>query len=203
MVIQRTQASLFIHCPLFHSSLAILVLISLIPFSILSPPLRSLIMDQTYQAKLSGSPPGHNSTPNPQLIDDNGDIHIQPMPNPHPLPQGQGQGNQPIPVQLPNIYVTAPSPQVPRRERDGTSHHHTQHLPEPHQGPRMVNIGPFRFTKPHPLLWITLGLSLIALVLEVPKGSLPTLTGRHRQLRVCNITCHFESLLMPTRLKND
>lgn len=142
-------------------------------------------MDQVYQAKLTGSPPGqdNNLTPNPnpvnQQMDNNGDIHIQPMPNPHPHPQQGGPGA--IPVQLPNIYVTAPSPAsqpppAPRREH--RSHTHTTHQE------RMLHIGPFRFTRPHPLLWITLGLSLIALVLEVPKGSLPTLTGRHRHLRV-------------------
>lgn len=38
--------------------------------------------------------------------------------------------------------------------------------------------------RPHPLLWVSLILSLVALVMEVPKGSLPTLTGRHRALRV-------------------
>jgi len=143
-------------------------------------------MDQVYQAKLTGSPPVQDHNPNPntnpvnQQMDNNGDIHIQPMPNPHPHPQQGGPGV--IPVQLPNIYVTAPSPasqlpSAPRREH--RSHTHTTH-----QEPRMIHIGPFRFTRPHPLLWITLGLSLIALVLEVPKGSLPTLTGRHRQLRV-------------------
>lgn len=38
--------------------------------------------------------------------------------------------------------------------------------------------------RPHPLLWVTLGLSIVALVLGVPKGSLPTVTGRHKALRV-------------------
>lgn len=38
--------------------------------------------------------------------------------------------------------------------------------------------------RPHPLLWLTLGLSIVAIVLGVPKGSLPTVTGRHRALRV-------------------
>lgn len=36
----------------------------------------------------------------------------------------------------------------------------------------------------HPLIWFSLALSLLALVLSVPKGALPTLTGRH-SLRVC------------------
>jgi hypothetical protein len=144
-------------------------------------------MDQVYQAKLTGSPPGQDQPPQNQnqQMDNNGDIHIQPMPNPHTQQGGPGPGV--IPVQLPNIYVTAPppatqpqpAPSAPRREhRSHSSHTHT------HQEPRMIHIGPFKFARPHPLLWITLGLSLIALVLEVPKGSLPTLTGRHRQLRV-------------------
>jgi len=42
--------------------------------------------------------------------------------------------------------------------------------------------------RPHPLLWITLGISILALVLGVPKGSLPTLTGRHKALRVSTST---------------
>jgi hypothetical protein len=133
-------------------------------------------MDQVYQAKLSGDPPGQNHNNNQPE-----DIHIQPFPNPHP--QGQGQQPPPIPVQLPNIYVTAPSPQP--QPQPGTSHAtHSSGTRREHHSPRMIHIGPFKLARPHPLLWITLALSIIALVLEVPKGSLPTLTGRHRQLRV-------------------
>ncbi|ODN82143.1 hypothetical protein L202_02443 [Cryptococcus amylolentus CBS 6039] len=40
-----------------------------------------------------------------------------------------------------------------------------------------------RWPKPHPLLWIILAISVLALVLEVPKGSLPTFSGRHKALR--------------------
>lgn len=144
-------------------------------------------MDQVYQAKLSGTPPSQNQPGNPntnQRMDNNGDIHIQPMPNPHPHPHpasataNEAARGQPIPVQLPNIYVTAPSPApVPESALRREHRPHTQEV-------RMMHLGPFRFARPHPLLWITLGLSLIALVLEVPKGSLPTLTGRHKQLRV-------------------
>lgn len=137
-------------------------------------------MDQVYQAKLSGEPPGqvHDG-------DQPEDIHIQPLPNPHS--QGnQGQQSTPIPVQLPNIYVTAPSVQPAQPQpQPGTSHStHSSGIRREHHSPRMVHIGPFKFTRPHPLLWMTFALSIIALVLEVPKGSLPTLTGRHRQLRV-------------------
>jgi hypothetical protein len=147
----------------------------------------SLVMDQVYQAKLSGSPPGQNQSSNQnQQVDNNGDIHIQSMPNPHPYPASATANDaargQPIPVQLPNIYVTAPSP-APVQPAPSLRREHRPHTPEI----RMMHIGPFRFARPHPLLWITLGLSLIALVLEVPKGSLPTLTGRHKQLRVCLI----------------
>ena len=49
---------------------------------------------------------------------------------------------------------------------------------------RSVQVGPWRVAKPHPLLWVCLALSVLALVLEVPKGALPTLTGRHKALRV-------------------
>ena len=38
--------------------------------------------------------------------------------------------------------------------------------------------------RPHPLLWVCLALSVLALVLGVPKGTLPTITGRHKALRV-------------------
>lgn len=139
-------------------------------------------MDQVYQAKLSGTPPGQNQQ-NQNQQDNNGDIHIQPMPNPHPYPSSATANDaargQPIPVQLPNIYVTAPSP-APAQPASSSRREHRPHTHEV----RMMHIGPFRFARPHPLLWITLGLSLIALVLEVPKGSLPTLTGRHKHLRV-------------------
>lgn len=139
-------------------------------------------MDQVYQAKLSGTPPGQNQQ-NQNQQDNNGDIHIQPMPNPHPYPSSatvnDAARGQPIPVQLPNIYVTAPSP-APAQPAPSMRREHRPHTHEV----RMMHIGPFRFARPHPLLWITLGLSLIALVLEVPKGSLPTLTGRHKHLRV-------------------
>ncbi|TXT08246.1 uncharacterized protein COLE_05170 [Cutaneotrichosporon oleaginosum] len=37
--------------------------------------------------------------------------------------------------------------------------------------------------KPHALLWLSLALSTLAIILGVPKGSLPTVTGRHRELR--------------------
>jgi hypothetical protein len=83
--------------------------------------------------------------------------------------------------------VTAPSPQA----QPGTSHSTHSTTRRDHHTPssNMMRIGPFRFARPHPLLWIPLGLSLIALVLEVPKGSLPTLTGRHRQLRASSLSC--------------
>ena len=166
-------------------------------------------MNETYQAKLSGSPP---RLP-PTMTDERGDVRLLPNPHTHNPPfQSQHQHQQqpqPIPVQLPNIYINPPlpqpqlqphlQPQVEQHERqhdlgrdqrpraEGTDHRHYQlNGPVPTPGPtvRMVKIGPFRFTKPHPLLWISLALSLIALVLEVPKGSLPTLTGRHKVLRV-------------------
>lgn len=49
---------------------------------------------------------------------------------------------------------------------------------------RTVKLEPWTFTRPHPLLWVSLMLGVIALVLQVPKGRLPTITGRHRALRV-------------------
>ena len=164
-------------------------------------------MNETYQAKLSGSPP----VPPPTVTDEHGQVHFLPNPHSRPDPQSQGQTQtqtqkqgqgQPIPVQLPNIYINPPAPApvgLPtqhysdrhQRHREGTTHRQhghgddgLQNLPAP---VRMIKLGPIRFARPHPLLWISLALSLIALVLEVPKGSLPTLTGRHKVLRVSSI----------------
>ncbi|WRT66278.1 uncharacterized protein IL334_003231 [Kwoniella shivajii] len=158
-------------------------------------------MDDLYQAKLSATPypPPH---PHPQVhVGDN-----QTPPNQdynhshddatHTRPLHQQQQQQPIPIQFPNIYVH-PYPTI-ERERERTPPPAPQ--PRTEQPPVTVNvtalsnedqipkgngskIGPFRITKPHPLLWVSLILSFIALVLEVPKGSLPTLTGRHKALR--------------------
>jgi hypothetical protein len=41
-----------------------------------------------------------------------------------------------------------------------------------------------KLDRPHPLLWLALALSTLAIILGVPKGTLPTITGRHRELRV-------------------
>ncbi|WVW83815.1 hypothetical protein I302_105836 [Kwoniella bestiolae CBS 10118] len=153
-------------------------------------------MDETYRAKLSGSPNPPHAHPQVHVGDDHtpphqdhGDtIHIQPN---HPA----NNTSHPIPIQLPNIYVhpyplrerTPPPPPAPPQPAP---------TPAPAMPPVTVNvtapakeapkgrkIGPFRITRPHPLLWVSLVLSVIALVLEVPKGSLPTLTGRHKALR--------------------
>ena len=143
-------------------------------------------MDEQYHAKLTASPPGkHRATtpvppggaaPNamPSILD--------PLPSPYPPHTNvyQGQDAQgPIPIHLPNIYVNPfPSQQA------------AQPLPPPvgetptARSIRMIKIGPWIFCRPHPLLWLCFGLSLLALVLEVPKGSLPTITGRHKALRV-------------------
>lgn len=108
-------------------------------------------------------------------------IHIQP----HPL-QGPGDHTRgPVPIHLPNIYV---NPYPPMAPAPAPIHHTPEHAPVnvPTRSPttRTMKIGPWRVTRPHPLLWLCLALSLLALVLEVPKGSLPTLTGRHKALRV-------------------
>ena len=38
--------------------------------------------------------------------------------------------------------------------------------------------------RPHPLLWVCLALSILALALGVSKGTLPTIMGRHKALRL-------------------
>ncbi|KAK6910188.1 hypothetical protein I203_104220 [Kwoniella mangroviensis CBS 8507] len=153
-------------------------------------------MDETYRAKLSGSPKPHpqvhvGDDHTPPHQDNHGDtIHIQPN---HPA----NNTSHPIPIQLPNIYVhpypprertppppppqPAPPPPAPAPVMPPVTVNVT--APPKETVPKGRKIGPFRITKPHPLLWVSLILSVIALVLEVPKGSLPTLTGRHKALR--------------------
>ncbi|WWD02886.1 hypothetical protein V865_000928 [Kwoniella europaea PYCC6329] len=153
-------------------------------------------MDETYRAKLSGSPNPHpqvhvGDDHTPAHQDNHGDtIHIQPN---HPA----NNTSHPIPIQLPNIYVhpypprertppppppqPAPPPPAPAPAMPPVTVNVT--APPKETVPKGRKIGPFRITKPHPLLWVSLILSLVALVLEVPKGSLPTLTGRHKALR--------------------
>ncbi|WWC89411.1 uncharacterized protein L201_004335 [Kwoniella dendrophila CBS 6074] len=152
-------------------------------------------MDDVYRAKLSSSPHPH---PHPQ-VHVGGDEHTPPNQD-HPNHgdtihiSSHNNHQQPIPIQLPNIFVH-PYPQRERTPPPAPPAPVEQ--PAPIMPPVTVNvtapkeerskagkkIGPFTITKPHPLLWLSLVLSLIALVLEVPKGSLPTLTGRHKALR--------------------
>ncbi|RSH87467.1 hypothetical protein EHS25_003377 [Saitozyma podzolica] len=138
-------------------------------------------MDEVYRAKLSGDPPTDPATapanePQP--------IYIQP----HPNPARPGTPPRPVPIHLPNIYVNPYPPRAPTPPPTATA---PRNVPAPAPpatntpppaDPRM-SIGPWKVGKPHPLLWISLLLSVMALVLEVPKGSLPTLTGRHKTLR--------------------
>jgi hypothetical protein len=82
---------------------------------------------------------------------------------------------EPIHIPLPQVYLHPPiaqrAPETPK----------TTDLPTS-RGIR--KIGPFEVSSPHPLLWLCFLMSFVALVLDVPKGSLPTLTGRHKALRV-------------------
>lgn len=151
-------------------------------------------MDEIYRARLSSTPhpPGNLPLPEPamQPLAHTDDIHI----NAPAAPVAGGAG-QPIPIQLPNIYVN-PFPaaehhhHVPTPEVTGTRHRDGPEINIPTAtAPRKrpdnsIKLGPWRVAKPHPLLWLCLGLSIVALVLGVPKGSLPTLTGRHKALRV-------------------
>ena len=110
-------------------------------------------------------------------------IYVNPFPPPvQPLPPNQSQAptqapHRPAPAAVP-AHVPEPAPiNVPTHD-----HAHPRHAPGTSH--RSIRIGPWKITKPHPLLWLCLALSILALVLEVPKGTLPTITGRHRALRV-------------------
>lgn len=146
-------------------------------------------MDEVYRAKLSGDPPTDPAT---APAAERQPIYIQP----HPNPARPGTPPRPIPIHLPNIYVNPYPPRAPTPPPTATSPRNvpasappptTTNTPTP-VAPRM-SIGPWKVARPHPLLWISLLLSVMALVLEVPKGSLPTLTGRHKTLRVSEAVC--------------
>ncbi|GMK56704.1 hypothetical protein CspeluHIS016_0305440 [Cutaneotrichosporon spelunceum] len=53
--------------------------------------------------------------------------------------------------------------------------------------------------RPHPLLWIALALSCLAIILGIPKGTLPTVTGRHKELRTQELLVQ-ERLTLITQL---
>ncbi|OCF40310.1 hypothetical protein I317_05877 [Kwoniella heveanensis CBS 569] len=154
-------------------------------------------MDETYKARLSASPhihphplPDHTPPHQDSNHHHQGDtIHIQPHPN---VNQGGGANQQPIPIPLPNIYVhpypppapaPAPAPAPKEPAPAPVTVNVTSEMPNSSSSSATKKIGPFKLSKPHPLLWVSLILSFIALILEVPKGSLPTITGRHKALR--------------------
>jgi hypothetical protein len=93
--------------------------------------------------------------------------HSQPQPNLNPGFMAPPTRHEPEPIGLNNLYYHPPA------ERSAP-------INEPTVKSKKVSRG----TKLHPLIWFSLILSLLALVLSVPKGSLPTLTGRHKALRV-------------------
>ena len=137
-------------------------------------------MDEQYRAKLTGSPPHppRPHTPMPPGGPGPGDqIHIQP----HPMPGLSEYNRGPVPIHLPNIYVNPYPPPAPPPHAPPPG---PINVPTSSPPPRTITVGPWRVARPHPLLWLCLALSVLALVLEVPKGSLPTLTGRHKALRV-------------------
>lgn len=141
-------------------------------------------MDEQYHAKLTASPPDNDRTttsvPPGGTPQNDASPHSQTTPAAQHTQVNGLQGKTPIPVHFPNIYVNpfSPQPAPPAPSAPDSAPTIT------HVAPRTVKIGPWRMAKPHPLLWLCLALSLLALVLEVPKGSLPTLTGRHKALRV-------------------
>ncbi|WVR07127.1 hypothetical protein IAU60_004168 [Kwoniella sp. DSM 27419] len=144
-------------------------------------------MDDRYRAKLTASPPVAKRVHNADA-----DCHPGRIINLQAT-VGAEHSRPSIPVHLPDIYIN-PYPPVPPplpaqaptashepapTERDADpSKVQSQSLPS-----RSRKLGSFTLTQPHPLLWVSLILSLIALVLGVPKGTLPTITGRHKALR--------------------
>ncbi|KAL1413636.1 hypothetical protein Q8F55_001414 [Vanrija albida] len=136
-------------------------------------------------------------------------IHIQ-----HAAPKA-GDTAQPIPIQLPTIYINPyasaphgmsgapgafsaaprpPTPPAPKKKEPKEPKEESK-KPAPAvvvaaEPAHVVVAAPaawWNFGAPHPLLWVTLGLSILAIVLGVPKGTLPTITGRHRVLRAQEI----------------
>ncbi|TXT15569.1 hypothetical protein VHUM_00072 [Vanrija humicola] len=75
----------------------------------------------------------------------------------------------------------------PREDKDKDRAKPAAAVPTPAPAPAPAPAAWGGFSAPHPLLWVTLCLSILAIVLGVPKGSLPTITGRHRVLRAQEI----------------
>lgn len=156
-------------------------------------------MEQTYRAKLSATPhpppqPNHNPPPAPPP-----EPHFNIPPQPPSMTYGglaqayyDGPRGAPVPIQLPNIYVN-PYPPAGAPQHEHANEHLANVPPQPLNEPTRrherrhhdtIRLGSWHVKKPHPLLWVCFALSMLALVLEVPKGSLPTITGRHKALRV-------------------
>lgn len=117
------------------------------------------------------------------------------FPHPHPnQPHPTGSGSD---FQHPHPHPHPQSQQQPQPQQPQQFYHTTATVPlaipvpplAPAPQPRLVKKKWYDVDKPHPLLWITLGLSILAVILGVPKGSLPTLTGRHKTLRVSCLCC--------------
>ena len=142
-------------------------------------------MEDLYRAKLTHSPPVVRRQLHPETMELGPGITIKPQPPDDILPSHTA----PIPIHLPNIYVNpyptsaqpaAPSPLPAASYPVEPSRKTLETAPVP----SFAQV----FKKPHPLLWLSLLISLTALILGVPKGSLPTLTGRHKELRVSKHT---------------
>lgn len=128
-----------------------------------------------------------SSTPapaHPQLGYNEPPTNTSPIPTPtttststtQPQPQAHSITIQARDGQLPQIYVMSKPEPAPVAAPPAVAA--PLPLPPPPPPP------PAAHRRPHPLLWVTLAISVLALVLGVPKGSIPTFTGRHRALRV-------------------
>ena len=143
-------------------------------------------MDAQYHAKLTSTPPQPSTrylTPlGPPIQDTKAQSPPQPSTTVPTARVTVSPGESVILENIPNINVdpgppasAAAPPAIQTRAENLESEKRS----------RQTNaLGSWTIAKPHPLLWLCLALSLLALVLEVPKGSLPTFTGRHKALRV-------------------
>lgn len=130
-------------------------------------------MDAQYHAKLTSTPPQppiRYLTPlGPPIQDKKAQLPPQPSTT-FPAARVTALPGEPVILEnIPNINVDPLQ---------------TENLESEKRSRQTSTLGSWTFAKPHPLLWLCLALSLLALVLEVPKGSLPTFTGRHKALRV-------------------
>lgn len=140
-------------------------------------------MDDVYRARLVGSPSKQHIDIDVNASGTRVTEDVTVRPHLHGTPEHEPTG---IPIQLPTIYVNPHVPNPPPAPAPPPP-------PPPPREPLFIPVQRERFRErfwmssfrnAHPLTWIAVTISLCALVLGVPKGHFPTLTGRHKDLRV-------------------